>query len=349
MSVAARPTPAIGFCFMHQFFGANRPSSKARGLAYWSLAIVGLIALDACTPQDQPSTERPSVVATVAPIADLVSQIGGSGITTWGIIPEGVDSHTFEPSARDAAKIAQAELVFMNGLNLELPTKRMALANTGGKVVELASEAVAERDWIFDQDFPEARGDPNPHLWTNPPYVIRFCDQILEELISLRPRSETVFRSNHQALTDKIRALDEAIRTATATVPPERRRLLTYHDSFPYFAREYGWTVAGAIQPADFSEPSPKEVAALIEQIKQEKVPAIFGSEVFPSPVLEQIARDTGARYVADLSDDDLPGDAGDPEHTYLGMMRKDVVTMVEALGGDASALRALDVRRLPR
>lgn len=304
--------------------------------------------LDACSPVPPGPGERPSIASTVAPITDLVSQIGGSEVIVWGIIPEGVDSHTFEPSPHYVARISQAQLVLINGLSLEQPTKRLALAN-GRRVVELGAKAVDKEKWIFDQDFPAGQGDPNPHLWTNPIYALRFCDQILEELIRLEPRSEGAFRSNHHALTEKIRALDQAIRVASATVPDDHRRLLTYHDSFPYFAREYGWTVAGAIQPADFSEPSPKEVAELIEQIKQEGVPAIFGSEVFASPVLEQIARETGARYVANLRDDDLPGDRDDPEHTYLGLMRMNVVTMVEALGGDASALKALDVSRLPR
>lgn len=311
------------------------------------------VMLNACSnrpgdPTRSGDPARPLVIATVAPITDLVSQIGGSEVIVGGVVPEGVDSHTFEPSPRDAARISQSRLLVMNGLNLELPIKRLAAARNI-RVVELAEEAIKKTDWIFDQDFPEGKGDPNPHLWTNPLYAIRFCDQILEELIGLVPSSEAAFRNNNRRLTQKIRALDQAIRTATATVPEDRRRLLTYHDSFPYFAREYGWTVAGAIQPSDFSEPSPREIAELIEQIKTERVPAIFGSEVFPSTVLEQIARETGAKYVADLRDDDLPGEPGDPEHTYLGLMKADVIAMVEALGGDASALTALDVRRIPR
>ena len=104
-------------------------------------------------------------------------------------------------------------------------------------------------------------------------------------------------------------------------MPPENRKLLTYHDSFPYFAREYGWQIIGAIQPSDFADPTPQEVAALIDQIRREHVPAIFGSEVFPSPVLEQIASETGAQYVDDLRDDDLPGENGDPDHSYFGLM----------------------------
>ncbi|MGH9196039.1 MAG: metal ABC transporter solute-binding protein, Zn/Mn family, partial [Acidimicrobiia bacterium] len=97
--------------------------------------------------------------------------------------------------------------------------------------------------------------------------------------------------------------------------------------------------------PSDFSEPTPREVARLIEQIREEKVAAIFGSEVFPSPVLEQIARESGARYVNDLRDDDLPGEDGQADHTYMGLMKFNLITIVEALGGDAGALRRLEAK----
>jgi ABC-type Zn uptake system ZnuABC Zn-binding protein ZnuA len=102
--------------------------------------------------------------------------------------------------------------------------------------------------------------------------------------------------------------------------------------------------VVGAIQPSSFEEPTPKEIANLITQVKEEKVKAVFGSEVFPSPVLEQIGKETDAKYIDVLRDDDLLGEPGDPEHSWMGLMRFNFVTMVEALGGDASALKALDV-----
>ncbi len=101
----------------------------------------------------------------------------------------------------------------------------------------------------------------------------------------------------------------------------------------------------GAIQVSSFEEPTPREVAGLIQQVRQVGVPAIFGSEVFPSPVLARIGSEAGVRYVDKLRDDDLPGKPGDPDHSWLGLMKFDFVTMVESLGGDASALRAV---RLP-
>ncbi|MGH3850912.1 MAG: metal ABC transporter substrate-binding protein, partial [Pseudonocardiaceae bacterium] len=138
---------------------------------------------------------------------------------------------------------------------------------------------------------------------------------------------------------------DRAMTTATSSIARGGRKLLTYHDAYAYFAKHYDWTVIGAIQPSSFEEPTPKEVASLIDQVRKEKVGAIFGSEVFPSPVLAQIGREAGVRYVDVLRDDDLVGKPGDPDHSWLGLMRFDFTTMVESLGGDASALKAVKVQ----
>ena len=137
---------------------------------------------------------------------------------------------------------------------------------------------------------------------------------------------------------------DEEIRRATASVPEQDRVLLTYHDSFPYFARKFKYEIIGAIQPQSFSDPSAQDVAAIISQVKESGVSAIFGSEVFPSPVLEQIGKETGVKYVDSLRDDDLPGKPGSAEHSWAGLLKQDFITIVTNLGGDAAALKALNV-----
>src|SRR5205814_1039838 len=142
--------------------------------------------------------------------------------------------------------------------------------------------------------FPRSGGKPNPHLWMNPAYAIRYAGLIRDELSKVDPTNAGTYRANAAQYIGLLQRLDGAIKTAIGTIPPGNRVLLTYHDSFAYFARRYGMTVIGAIQPADFSEPSAKEVARLIEQIRSLHVPAIFGSEVFPSPVLAEIAQETG-------------------------------------------------------
>jgi ABC-type Zn uptake system ZnuABC Zn-binding protein ZnuA len=182
----------------------------------------------------------------------------------------------------------------------------------------------------------------------NPIYAARYAELVRDALSTLDPAHVAQYRERTQQYTDRLAALDRAIAAAVATIPPPNRKLLTYHDSFAYFAPRYGLTVIGAIEPASFSEPSPREVTRVIRQLKQEKVPAIFGSEVFPSKVLDQIGREAGVRFVDTLRDDDLPGTLGSPEHSYIGMMLEDVRTMVTALGGNAEAVQGIDPADTP-
>ncbi|MFM8380756.1 MAG: metal ABC transporter substrate-binding protein, partial [Actinomycetota bacterium] len=239
-----------------------------------------------------------------------------------------------------------ADIVFINGLVLEEPTKEMAQANlrSGTVICELGTAILPESEWIFDFSFPKDGGKPNPHLWTNPPMALEYARLVADSLAAADPGNAARYESNYEAFAEKVRALDEAVEAATATIAPDQRQLLTYHDAYAYFAKRYGWTVIGAIQPSSFEEPTPREIADLIEQVRSTGVQAVFGSEVFPSSVLEQIGNETGVRYIDVLRDDDLIGSPGDAEHSWLVLMRFNFVTMVEALGGDASALRALDV-----
>jgi ABC-type Zn uptake system ZnuABC Zn-binding protein ZnuA len=316
-----------------------------------TVALVAVLTLaSACSGGAGGSDDgRVHVVTTVSPITSIVQNIAGTRARTTGIVPEGTNSHTFQPAPSDAAALADADVVFINGLHLEEPTLELAQANLrdGVQIVELGGRTIGPDEYIFDFSFPAENGDPNPHLWTNPPYALRYAGIVAETLAELDPDNAAFYEGNLSAFSARIDELDEAVRAATQTVPAANRKLLTYHDSFPYFAREYGWTVIGAIQPSDFSEPTAQEVARLIDQIRQQQVPAIFGSEVFPSPVLEQIAAETGATYIDDLRDDDLPGEAGDPEHSYLGLMVFDLRTIVDALGGDPAAFDAVDVTNL--
>jgi ABC-type Zn uptake system ZnuABC Zn-binding protein ZnuA len=288
---------------------------------------------------------RLNVVTTVSPITNIAQNVGGEHVEITGIVPEGTDSHTFEPAPTDARVMAEADVVFANGLHLEEPTLALARANLpdGTPIVQLGDRTISPDEYIYDFSFPREGGDPNPHLWTNPFYAARYAEIIAGTLAELDPRNAEDYRTNAEAFGQRIDELDGLIREVTGTVPPENRKLLTYHDSFPYFAREFGWEVIGAIQPSDFADPAPQDVAGLIEQVRGADVPAIFGSEVFPSPVLEQIASETGAAYVDDLRDDDLPGEPGDPQHTYLGLMVFDYRTFMEALGGDVSAFDGFD------
>jgi manganese/iron transport system substrate-binding protein len=281
------------------------------------------------------------VATTVAPISSLARNIGGTRIRLRGIVPDATNSHTFEPSPSDARILANADLILVNGLHLEEPTLDLAEASKrpDATIGHLGDSSITQDEWLFDFSFPESEGDPNPHLWMNVPYALRYAELMRDWFSAADPANASYYAANFDALKARLDDLDARIRAAVETVPPEDRKLLTYHDSWAYWAREYGFQVIGAIQASDFSDPSPREVARLIDQVRAERVPAIFGSEVFPSPVLEQIARETGATYVDALRDDEPPGDEGAPEHTYLGMLRQDMLVMIDALGGDGTGI----------
>ncbi|CAN5662114.1 metal ABC transporter substrate-binding protein [soil metagenome] len=284
------------------------------------------------------------VATTVAPISSIVRNIGGNRINLRDIVPDGVNSHTFEPAPSDAVILGSTDVLIANGLELEVPTIELAEANMpeGAVVFTLGDKVITPEEYAYDFSFPENEGKPNPHLWTNVPYAMRYAELVSEKLSELDPQNAEYFATNLELYLELLDELDNAISATVMTIPEENRKLLTYHDSWAYFAPTYGMTVIGAIQPSDFSEPSPREVADLIDQIRDEEVPAIFGSEVFPSPVLEQIAREAGADYFDDLRDDEPPGEVGSPEHTFVGMMLRNLEVMAIALGGNTDALASV-------
>lgn len=302
------------------------------------------------SPTPTPGVTRLQVVSTVGPLVNIIYNIGGDRIELSGVIPEGSDSHTFEPAPSDAIKLAAADLIFINGLTLEEPTRKLALANKKptAELIEFGPQTITEDEYVYDFSFPREGGKPNPHLWTDPTKALRYAEIARDALVKRDPVNASYYNTNYAGFKSRIETLDAAIKQAVASIPETNRKLLTYHDSFPFFAPRYGFTIIGAIQPSNFGEPSAKEVADLIGQIRQSEVPAIFGSEVFPSKVLEQIGKETGARYVDTLRDDDLPGAPGDPNHSYLQMIVDDVVIMTEALGGDSAALKSVDATNVP-
>ena len=314
-----------------------------------TLALATLTACAAPTPTPSAPSAKLQVVTTVSPITNIIQNVGGDRIDVTGIVPEGVNSHTFEPAPSDARLLAQADIIFVNGLFLEEPTIKLAESNKreGVEIISLGEQTVTPDEYVFDFSFPAEAGNPNPHLWMNPLYAARYAELVAESLAAADPANADFYRANAAAFGERIDALDKAIAATVATIPAGNRRLLTYHDSFAYFAPRYGFSVLGAVQPADFSEPSAQEVARLITQLREEKIPAIFGSEVFPSPILEQIAKESGAVFIDQLRDDDLPGEPGDANHSYFGLLVEDVRVITAALGGDASGLDGIATGRL--
>jgi zinc/manganese transport system substrate-binding protein len=283
------------------------------------------------------------IVTTVAPITDIVRNVGGGYVDVTGIVPEGTDSHTFEPVPADAKVLGAADIIIVNGLDLELLTVKLAekVKKPGTPILRLGNRALKKEDWRYDFSFPREHGHPNPHLWPNIALAMRYAEIVRDELAALDPVNKNRYARNAAAYLRTLQNLDERIFTCVKTIPLENRKLVTYHDSFAYFAPRYGMTVVAAIQPSDFSEPGPQEVIRIIKQIKRENVPAIFGSEVFPSKVMEQIARETGVRFVDQLSDDQFPAA---PNDSFIGMMANNVAVMTESLGGNPHCMTNTEV-----
>ena len=325
------------------------------GIRLWAVLVVALV-IGACGDDSENTSEnadqentRLKVVTTVSPITSIVENIGGPRISLEGVVPEGVNSHTFEPAPSMAKLMAGADLIIINGLFLEEPTLALAESNKKDDAVILAlgDRSVTPDEWQFDFTFPESAGHPNPHLWPDPNLGLRYAELVQDRLAALDPDNAAYYAGNLEIFRGKVEKMDQAIRAAVATVPEGNRKLLTYHDSWAYFAKQYGMEVIGAVQPSNFSQPSVREVAELIDQVKELGLPAVFGSEVFSSDVLEAIASEADAQFIDDLADDDLPGKPGDPGHTYLGLMKQNLTAMIPALGGDASVVAGLDIRNV--
>ena len=287
------------------------------------------------------------VVTTVSPITSIAADVIGDLADIRGVVPEGTNSHTFEPTPSVSEVLEAADVVFANGLQLEEPTLVLARDVAGDAViVELGDRIVDPDEYLYDFSFPEDEGKPNPHLWTDPTLAKGYARFIAETMAEVDPDNAEDYEANRAEFEEMVDDFDAVLRAALETVPEENRKLVTYHDAYAYWAETYGWTVVGAVQPGDFGDPSPRAVADLVDQIRAEGVPAIFGSEVFPSPVLQTIAEETGVEYVADLRDDDLPGEPGDEDHSWMALMRTNYVTIIEALGGRAAGLAEFRIER---
>ncbi len=323
--------------------GSSRRVGRHLLPAATSLAVV--LTVSACGGADQNASGELTVATTVAPITSIAANIGGDRVQIEGIVPEGTNSHTFEPPPQVAELVSTADVILTNGLQLEEPTKDLAESNMkdDAVLVELGDEVLPPEDYIFDFSFPEEDGKPNPHLWTDPTYAIKYAETIAATFSEQDPDNADYYATNLKAFTDQANDLADALRADQKSVPDGNLKLVTYHDAYAYFAKTFGWTVVGAVQPKNFEDPTPVEVARIIDQVKAEGVPTIFGSEVFPSAVLEEVGRATGARYEDTLRDDDLPGEPGDATHSWVGLMRYDYQTMIEGLGGTAKQLLTVD------
>lgn len=317
-----------------------------------TIAVVALIATGCGGADDAPPQGALSVVVSDPPLADLVARVAGSGVAVTSVVPMGADGHTYEPRPEDARKLAKADVYIENGLNLNNVVSSFARSSYPNGTPHYALADVIPPAEVLATDTAAqvaAHGHAhnfNAHFWPDPVYATAYVNRIAQIMARVDPAGAAGYQERAAALVGQLQSLDAAFAAAIATIPEANRKMVVYHDSWSYFGRRYGLPVIGAIQPTDFSEPSAAELRRTIDEVRAARVPAFFGSEVFPSDVLKAIEEESGAKYVADLSDDALPGKPGAPEHSYAGMMVANVRAIVTALGGNASGLDTVDPAR---
>lgn len=288
-------------------------------------ACLAFSLLTACAAPLAGAPGKLDVVASTQILGDVVSVIGGEYIRLTILIPADSDPHAFEPAPQDAAKLAAAELVFVNGLNLEEALK--PLLETEGLNIVIASEAIATIDFS-GEEFEGA----DPHVWMNPLNVKVWADNVAAALAAADPAHAEVYRANADAYKAELDALDAWATEQLSFIPVDARVLVTDHESFGYFADHYGFEVVGALIPSlsTVSEPSAGELAELEDAISNYGVKAIFiGSSMNPS-LARRVAADTGVQVVT-LYTESLSDENG-PAPTYLDMLRFDVAAIVAAL-----------------
>lgn len=278
--------------------------------------VVFLLAAAPLAGCDRSAAGKPQVLATTTILADMAKQVAGDRMTVGSIVPAGAHVEEYEPRPDDAKRMSEAKLVITNGLDLdEWVEPLLRNAATGTRVVTVT-------DGLPDTD-------GNPHMWFDPALARGYVARIRDALIALDPQGKEVYTVSALKYSNELLTLEVELKVKAATIPAERRKLVTSHDAFPYFASVFGFEIVGFAQPEPDKMPSAGELADLIDKVKAAKVPAIF-SEAGASPQLaETIARETGAKVVTDLPTDSL---LDKPADSYVGLMRVVVDKIVAAL-----------------
>jgi manganese/iron transport system substrate-binding protein len=294
---------------------------KSRRLAALLLAI----ALAGCAARNPagPASPAPSgkliVVVTTSTLGALVQSVGDDLVTVHVLVPIGSSPETYEPTPRDIDALAQSSLVVENGAGLEAWLDKLIKT----------SATNARRLVLSDVMSPQLRAI-NPHFWLDPNYAELYVTQITHALTQLDTPNAARYRANAAAEINRLAELDIWTRKRIATIPQERRTMIAFHDAWYYFDRRYGIRDVGAIEPSPGREPSARDLAALITTAKINGVRAIFAEPEFSPKLANQLAEGAGIKTVTDLYDDSL---GQTPElHTYEGMMRHNVDTIVQAL-----------------
>ena len=285
------------------------------------------------------SGERLRVVATTSILADVVAQVGDDRIEIRQLIPLGVDPHAFEPTPQDVRALAEADLVFVNGFGLEAFMADLIRQAGSGTPVISVSQGITplpfeseEHDGREEAEGAHAEHGVDPHTWLDPNNVVHWTDNIEASLRAVDPAHAEVYAARANVYRAELTALDSEIREAVSRIPPEDRKLVTDHDELGYLADEYGFTVIGTVIPgaSSLAEPSAAQLAALLDQVRQQRVPSVFVSSVVNPSLVDTFAEDAGIR-LATLYAHSLTPPEG-PASSYLELMRYNAETIAAAL-----------------
>lgn len=277
--------------------------------------LVALAAAFACGDDgDSSDTDNVRVIASLEIFADMVRNVGGDRVAVDSLLPSGADVHTYELPPSRIAEVARADIVFLNGLQLEEQAGEIARTNAKGPVVELT------------EGLPVI--DDNPHLWLDARLAMGYVERIRDELTNIDPDGRSVYEANAAMYLEELASLDLELEQAIDTIPQADRRLITFHDAYVYLAQRYGLEVVAVVAPSPGQEPSARDIADLSDAI--EGVPAVFKEPQFNAQVLELVAEEQGVQVLDLLSDAYVDGVG-----TYIELMRFNMDQLVEGLSGD--------------
>ena len=299
-----------------------------------AVALVFVVACGASAPTPIPAG-RVTVVTTTSVLADFVSQVGGERVDVHALVPRGADVHTFDPAPSDAQTLSSARLLVANGLGLDdwlVPLAQAAGAESV-PLLELGEDA-AGIDYIEGGEEETEEEDEhghavNPHVWLDVAYARTYVPLIAAALADVDPDGTTTYEANSLAFDARLADLDSWIDQQFATLPADARRVVSFHDAFPYFARAYGLEIVGVVVPVPGQEPSAGEVAQLVLAIRQAGVRVILAEAQLSDRLARTIADETGAAVVSQLYTDSV-GDA--PADTFERAMRWNVEQILTAL-----------------
>lgn len=276
------------------------------------------------------STNAPlNVVATFSILGDFAKNVGGDRVSATTLVGQNSDTHVYTPTPADAKKIADAKLVIVNGLGLEGWLPRLVKSSGSKAVTVVATKGITARK--IEDGHSHDPADADPHAWQSVPNAKIYVANIRDALVAADPVGAEAYKANATAYLAKLDALDRDVREAVAKIPPERRSVISTHDAFGYFAAAYGIKFIAPQGVSTESEPSARDIAAIISQIKKQKIPAVFLENVSDPRLMRRIAAETGANIGGTLYSDSLTDEKG-PAPTYIDMVRHNIKALTSAL-----------------